>query len=297
MRISTCTLWFISLILYAVTACSPAPATPPLTQAIYKETASPPPKIPWEGEPQEPLPLTTFGMPPRPVTALTLIQQAETKAQQLDSSQFKQTILVKTDGFLQQIEQHCQVAFPDKMHCQTAVKLTMEDTVVAEKTTEVVQHGQRIWLREGEAETWNELVQKTAVSNDFLLKRAVLSDYMQQPSLAGEVDLAGESMQKIHFGLNVQDYVESILPKETAVIFSAALHESSGDGTLWIGQESSLTQQAIISLTLQIGGQPLNITTEATYFGFDLPVSIPNPSLSHPDPSIETRGLSAVVFN
>lgn len=226
------------------------------------------------------------------MTVLSLIKQAEYNARTLDSSQFEQTIVVETDSFAQEIVQQCQIDFPDKMYCQTAVSITLNGKKATTSETEVVQQAGQVWMREMGEEEWQEVMtesdvvetrgRQTAVMPDNIIQPAVLSTFMEQPSLDGASRLSGQPVEKVGFELDVEAYVAAILPAETAVLFADATETSSGHGTLWISPADPLIQQAIITMSFEIAAEPLIITTKANYFGFNRPVKIPNPKTDSP---------------
>ncbi len=85
-------------------------------------------------------------------------------------------------------------------------------------------------------------------------------------------------VHEVAFILDVEAYFSTILGEELAGMFIAAASDMTGQGSLWISQEEILLQKAFIEMNLLIEGEPMEVTTEAAYYGANEPVDIPDPT-------------------
>jgi hypothetical protein len=213
--------------------------------------------------------------------ALRLVIEAETAARELRTITMMQNVNVNFQIVEQTSIQTCYIELPDHTYCVTDSIVSFGSTEPVTTTNEVVQIGEQVWIREGVDGEWQELPEDAlgaAGLSEEGLGQLRLSDYMTEVELVGETTIDGVPVHEVTFGLDVPAYFSSVLGEEAAEQFLASAGDSSGSGTMWIGQEDNLTRKALVEMMIEVEGQEMVMTTQVTYTAFNEPVEIPDPT-------------------
>ena len=211
--------------------------------------------------------------------AMQLVLDSEARARSLETSQFRQNVSVIAPGFEQLMTQNCATELPDRAYCRTDIVFTFGDNDPVTTYNETVQDNEQLWLREEDG-PWRDITAEFADSEMFSqegLQQLILSEFMEEAEVVGETVIDDIPVYEVAFTLDVNTYFASILGEEMAALFTAGAGENSGHGRSWIGQNDMLVRKAFIEMIIVIEGEEMTVTTQVASFGFNEPVTIPDP--------------------
>lgn len=213
---------------------------------------------------------------------LQLIAKAEPGMRRLQSVTVRQSTTFEMVGLRQSQNQTCQ-ARPSRQntYCVTETTVAFGDSEPMETYMELVQQGDRFWVREDADGDWEELpaeaLEESGLSMDSVTDLRI-GDHMTTAALAGTTILDGAPVYEITFALDVATYFQALLGEEAGRAFLDMATSSEADGRLWIGQEDFLLRRANVEMRFTIEGETVSALSQAAYTGFDEPVDIPDPT-------------------
>ncbi len=271
-----------------VTATAPPTATPtetPLpspspTDTAVSESESTPTRIrPTTAPDETPLPTAEPIAPADAPDPLELIAKAEASMQQLETMSVRQSTSLEAAGLRQSQNQTCQARYTQEhVYCITESTIAFGEMEPTEEYVELLQHGDRLWVRQEPNGEWEELPEEEVAQMGSLVENVSgLGDYLTTATVAGTATLDGAPVYEITFDLDVAEYLESLLGEEFGQGLSETALSAEATGQMWIGQEDFLLRRINADMHFDIEGETVTTTSRAAYTGFNEPVEIPDP--------------------
>lgn len=250
-------LLLVSLVIVILAACSPAtPALP---------TATPPPTA-------TPAPTATTAPAAAPqsddAAAAAILAQSKEAMQSVQSMRLAYTTTVEAAG--QTVATTGEGVFkqPDQMYLKLeAMGQTLEFLVLGE--------GQ-VYIKLPGAESFTLNTPETQAQGGTapdILSQTDVAQFASQVTLEGEETLAGVPVNVLSFVMDIGKYLQN--DPSSATIFDPST--TTGDGKMWIDQETGYLLKMTMNLTMEIADAKVATATEMNFSDFNQPVELPTP--------------------